>query len=660
MLTTVDFETFGIESRPKYPPKPVGVAIWEEGELPEYVAWGHPDNNGIWVPREFNARTGRVKRKGKNDTGLKRVNLSASPEAYARKRLKDIWKGEVLFHNGKFDEDVADAHLDLPLLPWNKYHDTFFTLFLRHPHAPDLKLKTSAHRILKMAPDEQDEVAAWLVKNQPVPGTKITPGKAGKYIAYTPGDLVGLYAIGDVVRTRKLHDHEYPELDEGEREAYDRERRLLPILLRNEREGMRVDLIRLESDIKKYLAERERVEVWIRKRLKSPDLNLDAPAQLAEALDRCGVVTEWMTPDGEVAGEGDTKSTNKKFLTADKFNDPRVFRALGYHSRLGTALSTFMEPWAEVARENDGYIYTNWNQVRGEGGGARSGRIQSHPNFQNIPKVWDDKGDGYEHPSHLKNLIELPLIRKYVLPDKGHLFGHRDYNQQELRILAHYEDDKLLEAYNENPELDVHSFITEQIKLIASLELARREVKVVNFRTVYGGGDGGLAAALDIPLAKAKAITKALRDAIPGLRRLEEALHELAKNGQPLRTFGGRLYYCEPPSYSKKFKRVMSYEYKMLNYLIQPSAADCTKESIIRYHDIRKEGRWLLAVHDENNISVPKKAMKAELLRLREAMASLGTHAPNRWGGKVFDLPMLSEPKVGPTWGDLTKFKEAA
>jgi DNA polymerase I-like protein with 3'-5' exonuclease and polymerase domains len=86
----------------------------------------------------------------------------------------------------------------------------------------------------------------------------------------------------------------------------------------------------------------------------------------------------------------------------------------------------------------------------------------------------------------------------------------------------------------------------------------------------------------------------------------------------------------------------MTFEYKLLNYLIQGSAADCTKEAIIRYAGAKVDGRMLVTVHDEINISVPRKAAKAEVKRLREAMESV-----------EFDVPMLTDTEYGPNWGDL-------
>ena len=80
----------------------------------------------------------------------------------------------------------------------------------------------------------------------------------------------------------------------------------------------------------------------------------------------------------------------------------------------------------------------------------------------------------------------------------------------------------------------------------------------------------------------------------------------------------------------------------MLNYLIQGSAADCTKQALINYDSVRKESRFLVTVHDEINISALKKAAKQELELLRQAMEAV-----------EFSVPMLSDAKMGPTWGQL-------
>ena len=615
-IATLDFETDAIEARPLYPPRPVGFSLKMPGwRQSRYYAWGHPSGN----------------------------NTSYEE---ARNVLAALWDSDtpILCHNTKFDYDVAVTRMGLPELDWSRLHDTLYLLFLADPHAASLSLKPSAERLLDMPPEEQDAVRNWLIEHGVV---RKNDSRWGAHISKAPGDIVGRYANGDVLRTEKLFNLLGPQISrDGMVEAYNRERRLMPILLRNEREGIRIDAARLEADLAMYEAADERVCAWIRKRLKAPELNIESDVELAEALARADVVREWkLTPTGQ-------RSVSKKNLLPSQFADKRLAAAIGYHTRIQTCMKTFMKRWLQMASEGSGErIFTNWNQVRTSGSkgddfsGARTGRLSSSPNFQNIPKTFEDKNDGYAHPSHIPHITELPLMRRYILPDKGQVFMHRDYNQQELRILAHFEDDALLSAYRENPELDVHNFVRDEIERIGGQKLERRETKILNFGMIYGMGFGALAGGLQTTVEEARSIKKAQRAAMPGLAELEKSVKAIGQSGEPIRTWGGRLYYTEQPVIINGERREFSY--KLLNYLIQGSASDCTKEAIIRYDAEPREARFLVTVHDEINASSPKGALRKEMSTLRRVMESI-----------EFDIPMLSDAKVGPSWGELTKYEE--
>lgn len=616
----IDFETFAIEDRPKYPPEPVGFSIkWPKDKKTKYHAWGHPTGNNTDLTN-------------------------------ARRILNEAWSSNLplLFHNAKFDVDVAEQHMGVKRLGWERMHDTLYLVFLDNPHAETFSLKPSAARLLGMPPEEQDAVRDWLVSNQPVQGVKITGSNFGAYIAYAPGTLVGEYANGDVIRTLKIFDMLHPSIDKrGMLAAYDRERRLMPILLDNERCGMRIDTVRLDADIDIYQQAVAKVDQWIRKKLKTPNVNLDSANELADALDMAGIVTDWkLTATGK-------RSTAKENMTPDMFKDPRVAAALGYRGRLGTYLSTFMLPWQGMAQATGGSICTSWNQVRQARGGndskgTRTGRPSSmRPNFLNVPKSFEGKNDGYQHPNHIAGIPELPLPRKYILPDRGAQWLHRDYNQQELRILAHFENDQILAAYRDNPDLDIHTFVQQEIKRLANVDVARSPVKILNFGRIYGEGLGSMAERLKMPVDEVKKIRQQQNRALPGLPALEKEVKGIGKRGECLITWGGREYYVEPAKYSEKYHKFMTYEYKLLNYLIQGSAADCTKEALIRYDGARKDSRFLVTVYDEINISAPTKAAPKEMKILKECMESV-----------EFDVPMRSDGKSGTSWGDLTKYKE--
>lgn len=624
---TIDFETAAIEGRPNYPPEPVGVSIRPAGaRSSRYYAWGH--------------RAG-----GNNCT-----------KAEAKAALKQVWKpGEkVLFFHGKFDVDVGETHMGMPRLPATDIHDAMFLSFLRDPHARDLGLKGLAERFLGTPPDEQEELKAWILANkgeiEMAAGHKFKPSQWGAMIAFAPGELVGKYAKGDTDRTLGLFKDgwDYVINEHGMHEAYEREQKVMPIFLDNERVGIRVDVAALRHDVALYQAALKKADDWLRKRLNA-DISLDNDGEVLGALLAAGVVREedlTLTATGRF-------SISKKTLTPDLYQDPRVASVFGHRNRLTTCLKMFMLPWlAQAEARGDGRISTNWNQVRGEAGGTRTGRPSTtDPNFLNISKTWDGNDDGYVHPKFLK-LPPLPLVRVYMLPDDGEQWLHRDYNGQELRIAGHFEDGALMRAYQENPWMDVHQFVADLIKTSTGREFKRKNVKIANFRIIYGGGAGATAQGIGCSIDEAKDLLAAHKAALPtltGRGGLSEQTKILGRGGDYIRTWGGRCYYVEPPSFNKKFNREMTYEYKLLNYLCQGSAADVTKQAMINYNDHpKRKGRFLVQVYDEMNVSSGRNPA-AEMAVLREAMECVS---------ESMDVPMLSEGKSGPSWGVQEKFIE--
>lgn len=629
----LDFETAPIQTRPSYPPVPASFSLkMPEWRAPKFYAWGH--------------------KTGGNNCSFGDAKLILRDAYHAISESNPL-----LAQNAKFDLDVAEEFFGLALPPWHQYHDTMFLLFLDDPHQRELGLKPAAARLLGMPQAERDVVEEWVLEHKKqlehdfpdivnIHGG-IKPSTAGKFIAYAPGTIVGPYANGDVIRTVKIFELKYGEiLDRGMGPAYDRERRLMPILLRNEREGVRVDESALQRDLPIFEAAQAKTDDWIRKKLKAPGLDLDKDAAVAKALEAADAISEWtLTPTGR-------NSTSKKNLKLNHFRDQKLAAAYSYRQKCATTLETFIRPWLRYS--SGGWMHTNWNQVRQvksgfDTSGTRTGRPSTDsPNFLNMPRKVDE-GEmlGFIFPKHISGLPQIPRIRDYILPDeKGHVIGRRDFNQQELRMLAHFEDGALLAAYLANPRLDVHQFLMTRIIEDLFIPIDRYETKKLNFGYVYGQGLGSLAERMGRTVEDVKRFRNAQMTVLPGLKDLSNALKMRARQDQPIITWGGRQYYCEPPRLIDE--RWQTFEYKLLNYLVQGSSADVTKESIIRYDAAKKNARFMLSVYDENNISGPKKAMKAEMLILRECMMSIEVDVPlisdGEWGDKLGSLVDLKEP----------------
>lgn len=414
---------------------------------------------------------------------------------------------------------------------------------------------------------------------------------------------------------------------------YDRERKLMPILVEATVHGVRVDRDYLRECEGRYVQAVAAAADEIRTRLGAPGLNIGSGPQLAKALDSAGAVTE------KIFTAKGNRSTKREVLE-DTVSDPELKDLIIYHNTINKALSDFILKWLDFSAE-DGRVHPNWNQVRSQsdsgGKGARTGRLScDRPNLQNPPTEYElVVPDGFPPP---------PVLRRAFLPEEGHVWVGRDFSGQEMRVAAHFEDGVLLEAYIANPSLDPHELAKQMIHAATGLQYKRKDVKITGFQIIYGGGPGAVSSGLGISYEEGRNFIDDYFRGMPGIKDLGDLTRAIGRRGGCIRTWAGRRYYTEPPKIVNG--RWRKFEYKLLNYLIQGSASDQTKDCIIHwYHEGRRPGDVFLAtVHDEINLSVPEESWEESIDALRISMDR-----------DLFDCPMRSEGYMGPTWGDVEK-----
>jgi DNA polymerase-1 len=580
----LDFETEAIQPRHiSYPPVPVGLAVFcpETGEKEYYV-------------------------------GDK-----------MKERLSEIYDSgvETCWHNAIFDLDVAETHLGLKW-PTN-FHDTLILSFLHDCHAPSLSLKNLANDWCGMAPDEQADLRDWILAN--VPGSTST--NFGAYISLAPVELVAPYAIGDVVRTHALWQHTSAiRLEQSE--AYEREIKLLRVLITMERNGLKVDRKAMLDSADKMSKDIQICDDWIRARLGVPDLEVTSGAQLAKALidsDCWDRSKQWPTT------KTGKPSTNKQTVE-EMITDPALIDVLKYVGTARVFLNTFCLPWLEQS-ERTGKIYQGFNSVRGERGGTRSGRLSTSPNFQNIPAR-------YSPPKHLPiQLNPLPKVREWILPDdEDSTLVSVDYNSQELRIFAHFENGALASQYRNNSSADIHKWVGELLSKALGREVTRLQSKTLGFGILYGSGAPSISEMLHISMEEASELISAYKTHVaPELARINQIMKQRYTNNIPFRTLGGRKVKGEPAKYQNGRKQ--SFDYKMLNLLVQGSSADQTKQAMV---DFPFPEMLRLSVHDELVISCPRDKTELYGKILAETMIN----------ALPLSVPVLADVKFGKNYGE--------
>ncbi|UOR63625.1 DNA polymerase I [Helicobacter pylori] len=305
------------------------------------------------------------------------------------------------------------------------------------------------------------------------------------------------------------------------------------------------------------------------------DFNLNSPKQLSEIL-----YEKLELPQNK------SRSTDEKSLLKILDKHPSIALILEYRE-LNKLFNTYTTPLLRL-KDKDDKIHTTFIQT-----GTATGRLSSHsPNLQNIP-VRSPKG---------------LLIRKgFIASSKEYCLLGVDYSQIELRLLAHFSQDKdLMDAFLKGR--DIH---LETSKALFGEDLAKEKrsiAKSINFGLVYGMGSKKLSETLNIPLSEAKSYIEAYFKRFPSIKDyLNRMKEEILKTSKAF-TLLGRYRVFDFTSTNDHIKG--NYLREGVNAIFQGSASDLLKLGMLKVSERFKNNpsvRLLLQVHDELIFEIEEK-----------------------------------------------------
>ncbi len=396
----------------------------------------------------------------------------------------------------------------------------------------------------------------------------------------SPAQLAVACAAGVGVLAEALEE----SLDaQGLRRLYDDvENPLVRVLAKMEHVGIGVDVDRLREIGRRLTAEAERLGAQLQDLAGGP-FNPNSPAQLGRILfEQRGLTPPKKTKTGY--------STDA--ATLEKLRDewPEFIDTLLKYREFEKLRGTYGEGLvAEVAE--DGRIHATFNQTV-----ARTGRLSSdHPNLHNIP-VRSDEGR---------------VFREAFVPAPGCSLLVADYNQIELRCIAHLADDPgLIDAFRTGR--DVHRATAAQVFGVAEKDVdyeQRSKAKMVSYGLAYGMEAFGLAQRLAIPVGEASEILDAYFAAFPNVRDyMDRTVAEARQRGYTETLFGRRRPI--PELLNDNFRIRQAGERQAMNAGIQGLAADIFKVALVRIdralEDAGVRSRLVLQVHDEVIVEVPE------------------------------------------------------
>ncbi len=434
-------------------------------------------------------------------------------------------------------------------------------------------------------------------------------------------DKAGEYASEDAdvawqaveIITEKLKEEDLWEL------YWDLERPLIPVLAEMEWNGIRVDTEELARQSKLLTARLDGLMHQIYE-LAGHEFNIASPKQLSKVL-----FEELKLPVLKRTKTGASTSEEVLEKLAPKHPLPRKIIE---HRSLMKLKGTYLDALPKMVNPLTGKVHTSFSQVT-----TATGRLSSSdPNLQSIP-IRTEEGR---------------QIRKAFVPsDRGWKFLSLDYSQIELRMLAHFSQDKaLLEAFR-NGE-DIHRSVAAEVFGVAVKDVTgeqRRLAKAVNFGVIYGQTAYGLAASLGIDQDDAARFIDDYFQRYAGVAQfIDQLLQTCRKTGYAKTILGRRreIVGIRP----ERFSSLNLPERTAVNTVIQGSAADLIKQAMIQVHRRMQAeshpGRMLLQIHDELLFESPESEVETLAMLARQEMES----------ALDLNVPIVAEPHIADNWCD--------
>jgi DNA polymerase-1 len=261
---------------------------------------------------------------------------------------------------------------------------------------------------------------------------------------------------------------------------------------------------------------------------------------------------------------------------------------------------------------------------------ATTGRLSStNPNLQNIP---------------IRSEVGRP-VRSCFVAAKGNMLLSCDYNQVELRVLAHVAEEDVLRQIFASGE-DVHSATAAGIigadpDAITAAE--RSKAKMVNYGIAYGLTDFGLADRLGISREEARVYIERYFERFPAVRTFIDATIAQAEDEGFVKTLMGRRRRIPELRSNQRQRRSLG-ERLAVNTVIQGTAADIIKLAMVRCHRAIQEAgletRLVLQIHDELLFEGPEAEMDAAAELAESEMCA----------AFELDPPLAVDAGVGPDW----------
>ncbi len=400
------------------------------------------------------------------------------------------------------------------------------------------------------------------------------------------------------------------------------EKPIIDVLSDMELAGIKVDKAELQKLSSEFTAQISLLEKGIFQ-IAGEEFNIASPKQLGHILfEKMGI------EGGKKSKKSGTYGTSVDILENISAQGHTIADKILEWRHLSKLKSTYTEALLKEIDSKTNRIHTTFSITV-----TSTGRLSSHnPNLQNIP-IRTEEGK---------------KIRRAFISEKGNVLISADYNQIELRILAHLANiDVLKKAFIHGD--DIHSITAHQVFGVPLENVdpeIRRRAKTINFGIIYGQTAYGLSKQLGIGVSDADKYIKAYFERYPGIKEYMDNAKDIARKHGYVTTVWGRRCYL--PYINDRNPTLRNFaERAAINAPLQGTAADIIKKAMISVNDSLKnkmlESKLIMQVHDELLIESPENEKEQAAKILKEKMEN----------AVKFSVPITVDIRIGSNWGEI-------
>lgn len=494
------------------------------------------------------------------------------------------YEGKIVGHNVYFDTRFAE--FNGIQVPKKNLHDTMNMAHIIDP-VKSVALKTRTSSMLSPQAKQLSGALAGAMKAQ------------GWGWDTVPVDfpIYHFYGAFDCILTARLAEAYYKQIQSEFQDVYNLEMEVSRICSNMEYKGTRVDLPYCDQKYREFTEYCQATEAWC---IENYGVMPSENQSVAIALIKEGVDLSKTTASG-------LWSTDKDVL--EGLEHPLAQAVLG-HRKASKLKQSYFRNFLEM--NDHGILHPSIRTL-----GARTARMSvREPALQTLPQG--------------------PVVRNGFIPRDGMVWVSADFANIEMRLLAHFSGDPglLAAAATSDMHLEMAKLAFGDQKM-EKKDHRRQLMKNGNFSKAYVSGTEKFAWTVGLDMDAATTFLDLYDERFPGVKAFQKqvqtvALARLNQEGQA---------YIKTPI-GRRHPAVRDKIYTLVNYLIQGSAADAFKQSLIDL-DMAGFGPYMLMpVHDEQNFEIPADQFEEMLPEIAVTMKQ------NDWA-----VPLTVDIGSGSSWG---------